>query len=296
MDYIFLLISIFCLGAQFAVTKLYQTKAGSGFFASILFSLTGAIVPMLIFACICKFNISFNWFSFLMAAGATLSIVIYTVIGMKIMSIGSVAIYTMFLMAGGMFVPFLYGVIFLNEQLSVLKIIGVVLLFVALVFPVLNKNETKNKNLKLFIALSICVFIFNGLVGVFNKTHQISPYAISTFEFLFWQKLIASVTLFVLSLGYAFSKKDKTEIKFDIKKALILLPLVVIFVIFSQSSLVLQLVSAKTIDAAVMFPIITGGAMVFSSLFGMIFFKEKLDKKGLIGLIIALIATILFVF
>lgn len=134
------------------------------------------------------------------------------------------------------------------------------------------------------------------MLGVFNKTHQISPFAISTYEFLFWQKLIASIVLFVLAYIYAFSKKDKTKIKFDIKNALVLLPLVVIFVIFSQSSLVLQLISAKTIDAAVMFPIITGGTIVFSSLFSMIFFKEKLDKKGLIGIIIALIASILFVF
>lgn len=296
MDYIFLLIAVLLLGAQFTVSKLYQTKAGSGFFASTLFSLTGAIIPTIVFACICNFNIPFNWFSFLMAAGATLSIVIYTIIGMKIMSISSVAFYTMFLMAGGMFVPFLYGIIFLNEQLSVFKIIGIILLLTALVFPVINKGQEKNKNPKLFIILSICIFILNGLVGVFNKTHQISPYAISTYEFLFWQKLIASITLFIVASIYAFSKKDKTKIKFDIKNALILLPLVVIFVIFSQSSLVLQLISAKTIDAAVMFPIITGGTIVFSSLFGMIFFKEKLDKKGLFALILALVATVLFIF
>ena len=296
MDYIFLLIAVLLLGAQFTVSKLYQTKAGSGFFAATLFPLTGAIIPTIVFACLCKFNIPFNWFSFLMAAGATLSIVIYTIIGMKIMSISSVAFYTMFLMAGGMFVPFLYGIIFLNEQLSAFKIIGVILLLIALVFPVLNKGQEKNKNIKLFIILSICIFVLNGLVGVFNKTHQISPFAISTYEFLFWQKLIASIALFIVASIYAFSKKDKTKIKFDIKNALILLPLVVIFVIFSQTSLVLQLISAKTIDAAVMFPIITGGTMVMTSLFGMIFFKEKLDKKGLLALITALVASVLFIF
>ncbi len=296
MEYLFLLISVVCIGAQFAVTKLYQTKAGSGFYASLLFSLTSSILPLIVFAAICNFNISFNWFSFLMAAGATLSIVIYTILGMKIMSISSVAIYTMFLMAGGMFVPFLFGVIFLNEQLSALKIIGVVLILVALILPVLNKSEEKSKNLKLFIILSVLVFIFNGLVGVFNKTHQISQYAISTFEFLFWQKCITSVVMFIFCIVFAFTNKDKQSIKFDIKNSLILLPIVLIFVLVSQGGNALQLISAKTVDAAVMFPIITGGTIVFSSLFGMIFFKEKINKKGLISLILALVASILFIF
>ncbi len=296
MEYLFLLIAVVCIGAQFAVTKLYQTKSGSGFFASLLFSTTSSILPIIVFAAICNFNISFNWFPFLMAAGATLSITIYTILGMKIMSIGSVAMYTMFLMAGGMFVPFLYGVIFLNEQLTILKVVGIILLLIALIFPVLNKKEEKYKNLKLFIILSICVFILNGLVGVFNKAHQISPDAISTFEFLFWQKCIASFIMLILCIVFAFSNKDKQSIKFDIKNSLILLPIVVLFILVSQVGNALQLISAITIDAAVMFPIITGGTIVFSSLFGMIFFKEKINKQGLISLILALIASALFIF
>ena len=57
----------------------------------------------------------------------------YYLIGIKVLSLGSLAIYSMFMMLGGMLVPFFYGITFLHETISVGKVIGTVLLTVFIV-------------------------------------------------------------------------------------------------------------------------------------------------------------------
>jgi len=59
-------------------------------------------------------------------------------------------------------------------------------------------------------------------------------------------------------------------------------------------SSVLQLTGAQTIDASLLYPFITGGSIVFSSLTGWLVFREKMTKNILIGVICAFVGTLLF--
>ena len=295
MDYLYLLFAVLCIGGQFSLTKLYQIRVGNGLVVSLLYSLFSGIVAAVLLLFICDFNISINSFAFLTAAGGIICVVGYTVVGMKMMSIGKVAVYTIFLMLGGMFVPFLYGVIFLKESVTIWKIIGVILLFIALFVPALKKDEAKTKNLKLFIILGIVVFILNGLVGVFNKMHQISSNAISTFEYGFWQNIISTVTLLVMIPLCAVFNKEKNNIVLSAKIAMLLWWVIILYALLSQCGGILLLFAAKKIDASVMYPIVTGGVMVVTALCGVIFYKEKLDKYVAISLLLSVISTVLFV-
>ncbi len=295
VEYLFLIFAIICIGGQFSLSKLYQVKVGNGAITSFSFSLISSFFAIIAFACVCKFNITFNWFSFLTAAGGTLCIALYTVVGMKMMSIGKVAIYTMILMMGGMFIPFLYGVIFLDEAISVYKVLGVVLLIVALIMPIWENRNEKNKNPKLFALLSAIVFFANGMVGVFNKMHQTSEKAISTYEFGFWQSVISFLALCVIVFLYYIFNKEKNETKEKLKLSLSKWLIILFFMIISQGGAIFQLFAAKTVAASVMFPIVTGGTMVASTIFGKIFFKEKIDKFLIFGLLFSIISTIFFI-
>ena len=289
------MLAVLCVGGQFAVVKLYQAKVGNGLITSLLFSLFSGIIASILFFCFCGFKVAVNLFAFLTATGGILCIVGYTVIGMKMMSIGRITVYTMFLMLGGMFVPFLYGVIFLGEPITFLKIAGIALLVVALLLPVFKKNEEKNSNIKLFTILGIVVFLLNGMVGVFNKIHQVSPNAISTFEFCYWQNSISVIIISAVLPVCALSKKEMGMVFANTKKAVQVWWLIFLFAVASQAGGILQLFAAKTIEASVMFPIVTGGVMVITALFGAIFFKEKIDLNICISLFLSIISTVLFI-
>ncbi|MDD3113993.1 MAG: hypothetical protein PHT56_06360, partial [Candidatus Izemoplasmatales bacterium] len=68
------------------------------------------------------------------------------------------------------------------------------------------------------------------------------------------------------------------------------------FALFSSFGYMLQLLSAVHLPATVMYPIVTGGAVVLTTLAGRIFFREKLTTLAIISIVLAFIATILFAF
>ena len=59
-------------------------------------------------------------------------------------------------------------------------------------------------------------------------------------------------------------------------------------------SYLLQLTGAKELPASVLYPIVTGGSIVFSTVFGKIFFKEKPTIYQLCGVLLCFIGTCLF--
>ena len=64
--------------------------------------------------------------------------------------------------------------------------------------------------------------------------------------------------------------------------------------LLSGAAFVLQLLSASELPATVLFPILTGGTMILTSLAGVILFKDKLSKNTVIGLAICFVGTLLF--
>ena len=59
-------------------------------------------------------------------------------------------------------------------------------------------------------------------------------------------------------------------------------------------SYMLQLIGAVDLPATVLYPFMTGGTVVFTSLAGVLFFKDKLSKKLVASIPLCFIGTLLF--
>ena len=59
-------------------------------------------------------------------------------------------------------------------------------------------------------------------------------------------------------------------------------------------SYLLQLVGARDLPASVLYPMITGGSIIFSTLSGMVFFKERPQRKQLLGILACFLGTLFF--
>jgi multidrug transporter EmrE-like cation transporter len=106
----------------------------------------------------------------------------------------------------------------------------------------------------------------------------------------------------ISALALIFVKKDKPESASEQEKENILkprmilraAPLVAFSAVFSGLSYLFQLIGASNLDAGVTYPLVTGGSIVFSSLAGLIVFKDKLSWQHYVGMALCVAGTCLF--
>lgn len=124
--YIMIIIADILLAANFVFQKKYQSTAGTTLKAGLMYNaLTGAF-SALMFLIINRFEIRISGYSLVMAAIFACVLMLYIFIGFRIMENGSMSLYTLFLMSGGMTVPYVWGVLFLNEETDHTPYIGAI--------------------------------------------------------------------------------------------------------------------------------------------------------------------------
>ena len=230
-----------------------------------------------------------------MAVGGTLT----NLLGIMALSRGKMSVYSLFLILGGMILPFLAGVVFWEEELSVLRVIGLIFLIVSLVLPVLEKDGGKNtKGAKIFFLLCIGIFLANGMNSVIAKYHQSTPAHVDTVSFMILRETINAPlnALMFLFIHIKNKKSNKNSVDVANKTRFIAVNWLIlsIFAAIYCGSHFCNLLAARIFDASMQFPIITGGTMILTAVAGFMFFREKPDKYSTVSIAAAFFATILF--
>ncbi len=309
INYLYLLCAVILMALQFSLNKFYQSRNGSAIMTSLLYTTLSGLATGAIFFVINGFQLHVTPFSFLCAVGIAVLCLVYSLLGFKIFSLGNFSVFSMFLMLGGMLLPFLYGMLFLGDVAAAsplsltVRIIGTVLLVVSMIFPCTDtadddeKKRTK-KTKTLFVLLCLLVFLMNGFVSIISKLHQIEDvYPITdnnSFVFLTntLNGMFSALILFILVL------KNKTLPKLNEHfKPIMLIPVVIGYALCNGISYLLQLkAAASDMPASVQYPMMTGGSIVLTALAGYLFFNERPSKKAMLGTVIAFAATFLFLF
>ena len=209
--------------------------------------------------------------------------------------------YSLFLILGGMMLPFLAGVVFWQEELSAPRIIGFILLIAALVFPVLEKGNEKNtKGVKIFLLLCLGIFVANGMNSVIAKYHQSAPAHVDTLSFMVLRETInAPLNAFLFLILHIKNKKpnkDSIDVANKTRFVIVNWLILIVFAAIYCGSHFCNLLAARIFDASLQFPVITGGTMVLTAVAGFMFFREKPDKYSTVSIASAFFATILFGF
>lgn len=316
MYYAMLIGASFLFGSQFMVTKAFEKNYGKTVRASLSFSLLYSLFAGVIFFIIklissgTVFNL--NSFSLCMAFGLSLVNILSSAIGIKTLALGDIAVYSLFLMLGGMIVPFFAGIVFLKESVSVCNLIGVAIMIIALCLPVFFGKKTKNageaktdgdtkkKTSVFFYVLCVFLFILNGLSSTLSKFNSVREGAALGAEFTFYTYGIQFViSLAAFALTTASGKSDKTQN--EEKQPVILFRPVAIgcgaaFGAVNGTAFLMSSVAAEHVVAVAQYPLITGATILFSSLLAFLFYREKPTALQLVQIVISLAATILFMF
>lgn len=276
------------LAVDFSLNKIYQKLEGTSPAAGFAFNSFLGLFTAIIFFVINGFRADFSTYSFIMAALVNGLVMCYNIIGFRLLKSGTMALYTLFLMSGGMVVPYIFGMFFLNEPFSGLKTAALILILTGVI--VSNADNTKVNSKQ--IAMCMIVFILNGFVSVISKLHQIEVRfdTVNATDFV----LIGGIFKFIFAgILYLFTRSNFAE---NTKPKTKITPFIIIIASAAAGgiSYFLQLFGAVSLPATVLYPFVTGGSVVLSSLAGVIFFKDKLSKNLILSIILCFIGTVLF--
>lgn len=289
--YLMMLLADVGMAIDFCLDKKYQQLSGTSMRSGLRYNILWGLMVSVIFCVINSFSTgslipTLTPFSVIMGAVYALCIVAYKVIGLKILKRGGVSIYTMFLMTGGMIVPYIYGVVMLGESIFP-SLLGLIIVIGAVITAYYGSLQISKKGL----ILCIVVFFINGIGSVISKVHQIETVLpiVSPMEFF----IIYSFLRSVLSLiAYPVATRTDSE-KTTTSPAAV--GIVGISAIISGGFYLIIFFYTKTLPATVIFPIMTGGTILFSILASKIVFKEKLTKTMIAGVILCIVGLLLFI-
>ena len=124
MNYIYVQLSAALLAFEFALNKKYQALEGVSTIAGLRFNALSGFLSALIVWIFSGFQLEWSAFSLGLAFCMALCCITYSMIGFRILKQGGLALYSTFLMSGGILLPYIFGIVFLNEMLTPLACFG----------------------------------------------------------------------------------------------------------------------------------------------------------------------------
>ncbi len=251
---------------------------------------SGAVCALVLF--IASFSLNVSLFTICTGLAYGVITMMSTMTRLHALSIGPWA-YTSVIIALSTLIPTFSGVLFWDEKLTLLQIIGIVLIVVCVVMSVQKKQDDKKANKK-WLILSLIAACCSGSLGVMQKIHQSSSHKNELMGFLIVAFLVSSL----FSLCILAIKKKKGTVLFSLVKPTenwktklgVILSLVGLGMAVNN---VINLHLSGVINSAVFFPIINGGHLVMVTLFAVVVYKEKLTLKQTIGVICGILSVVL---
>ena len=295
IHYLFLFIVIALITTQNIAKKQYNLKVEkpNGF----TFSAVVALFAMVFFLISVGFKVQFVLavlpysIGFAASYGAAL---VGTLLAIKW---GPLSI-TLLVNSYSLIIPSFYGVIALNEKLTLFKIIGLVLLAASLLLisTVLEKNndntvQTQKFSFKWLVAL-IFAFLGNGLCSTVQKMQNVAFFdkaqntTLYKNEFMIFALAIVFVSLVIAAIV------NKEDIRVGT------LPCVSLAAITGIANgivnlLVMVLSAPGVMDASILFPSISGGGIVLGFLLSIFVYKERLTHVQYVGYAIGTASVII---
>ncbi len=281
-----LLMSVLFSSLLFVIFKLFSTYKVQTLYAIITNYFTAGMVSMLFYGNrVTTQGLTVKpWFWGTLALGV-LFIMVFNVIAKTAQNLGvsvaSVATKMSFV------IPVLLGVFLYQEELGPLKIVGILLAAAAVYLS--SVKEQKMDMDKKAIVLPLLVFLGSGLIDAGIKYFQEQQMDVTDYP------LFSTVVFFAAgSTGIVFIlvRASKTPLKFNLRNIIggILLGIPNYFTIH----FLLRALKSETLNSASVFTVNNVAVVLLSTLFGILFFKERLNRRNWSGIFLA-VASILLV-
>jgi drug/metabolite transporter (DMT)-like permease len=303
MSYAMLGIAGLLFSFQFVFSKWYQLRTDNSLKAALWMTVFDGAWLSAIFFVANGFCVHITAFSAWYAIYYSFFIIVCSVSALFALRYGKVSLMTLFMLAGGLVLPVVYGVAALGETLIIQKGLGLVLIFFSF-FPGFiykkksvkkEKQEFNKKRRSLFLYFT--VFVCNGMIGVITKAHSISVYAASEKDFLIFAALLRLVVGLILISVLIMRKKPAHRLpsklnhaeKNERSKGIVCLLLIVGgYTLCNGVGNYFSMVTAKVMDSSLQFPVLSATVVVLTALISWAIYKEKPSTGDTVGILLNL--------
>lgn len=279
--YFLIMLSVMMFGVNFALNDVYRRARGSTVKASLEFTLFGSLVGIAVLFIINGISFSVTPFALLMSLIAALNGFAFTLCGFKALGSINLSLYSLFSMLGGMLLPFLQGIIFYNEEITLAKALCFIFIVVALLVTV-EKGEKKNGAI-----YYVGIFVLNGMSGVITKLYNTAPYdKISSAGYSILQASWSVIISLALILIFFRNKNEEKSIS---KKSI---GIAALGGSINRVANFILVFSLNFVENSVQYPMVTGGVIIVSTLICYLG-KNKPKKKELLAVMLAFVGLMI---
>ena len=292
MYYLVILASVFMFGGCFAMKDQYRKRRGSGLMVSMEAASIGGVAGLVVLLAVNGFTFEFSLFTLFVAGLKAINGILFSFCSFKALDRINLSLFSLYSMLGGMLLPFLQGVIFYNEPITVSKIVCVVFVSLALICTV--KRGEKKKGRIYYIG----IFVLNGMSGVLSKIYTGAEIPkTSAAAYSAWCSvvtiLLSLLVLLVLRLRNKEEKPrmDLDELKAERKKRIESYGIVSLSGSVNTVANFLLVMALLHVDSSVQYPMVTGGTMIVSTLISC-FGKSKPNKMEITSVALAFLGML----
>ena len=273
MTVILFLLNALCYAGQSATGKQYASKGGQ----AINFNITKSISATLLFALwllIQGDGMHIPTVSYAITYGIVLSVSLHA--GFKALSCGPMAL-TSVLVSMSLLIPFLWGLIFWNEAVTAIAVIGLAFILLAIVMIQFKRQNGISPKWIVYTAITT---LANGFASVIQKYHQLAYPGQYHVDFM----MLAMAASIIPTLLLIMCQKDK-QFQFS-------LPGVGSGLLNGLANFIILLLSSNQ-NATLLFPLISAGNVIAAWFTGILIFKEHIHLRQVLGLLAGILGIVL---
>lgn len=189
---------------------------------------------------------------------------------------------------GNILVPVTFGVLFLGETLSGLKVGAMALMLVSLVLMNYRSISFKGGS-RAYYLWCIVVFFTNGLYGSVNSLQTSIMNGAERTEMLTILFLCSALATIIMECARGQGKQLLQGFRMGGKSALFL----IITCVSATAAANLLLYILTQMDSGILYTVDSGAVLVLSLLYSLILFKEKPTREQVAGMVIAVVSIVL---
>lgn len=242
-----------------------------------VFNVGSGIIGLISLLIINGFKFEYTHFTMIMAVINTINGMTFAYCSLKALGKINLSLFSVLSMLGGMALPFVSGILFHGEPLTVGKTVCFIIITGAL-FLTVKKGDGKNEWI-----YYVGVFVCNGMAGVISKIYSAADFEKASSA---GYSILNSVLGLIFALAILIFKKPNLK-KLNFKS------IMGIFGsgIFNRVANWMVLVALTYLPASSQYPFITGGTMVVSTAIALIT-HQKPTKKEIAAVALSMVAMI----
>lgn len=193
----------------------------------------------------------------------------------------------------GVLIPLVVCAIFFDEPIIPIQWIGIAVLIIAGYVMCSYNAKLKGKmTFKAFLMLLLCAASY-GCTDLSQKLFvNLVPEGDNS-VFQFYTYIFAALTLVICSLVFRSHEKKTNELRSPIAVVKPIAIYVGVMAICLYANSYFKTAAATYLDAAQIYPLSQGGALVLAMIMAAIFFKEKITLRSIIGVLLCAVALLM---